>query len=362
EERRFCGDAAGGTRGYCHPDVYPGTSDVFLRGDGRGGFVDASEAAGIAGPQEAGLGVLFVDLDDDGDPDVYVANDLDPNLLFLNLGEGVFEDASLLSGTALGDRGKAEAGMGVIGADFDGDLTHDVFVTNFALETNALYRNLGDGLFTDARFQSKLAEPSHRMLGFGAAAVDIEHDGDLDVVVGNGHTIDNLEALGDTTSSYAMPNQLFVNDGRGVFRENEASGLSEVLPSRGLAVGDLDGDGDQDLVVVNSNERAEVYENLWGAERGRFFRVRLSGRQSNAQGVGARLTATRRIDGASVAARALVTTGSSYLSQNETVVHFGLDSSESVALEVRWPSGVLQRFVDLPSNVTLTVAEPPLSQ
>lgn len=362
EDREFCGNREKGIRGYCHPDVYPGSGDFLFRGDGRGGFVDVTESAGLSGSAEAGLGVLFVDLDDDGDADVYVANDLDPNLLFLNRGDGTFEDVSLLSGTALGDRGKAEAGMGVLAADLDGDLSSDVFVTNFALETNALYRNLGEGLFTDARFPSRLAEPSHAMLGFGTAAIDVDHDSDLDVVVANGHILDNPGEVGSATNRYEMPNQLFVNDGRGVFAESDSSGLSEIRASRGLAVGDLDLDGDQDLVIVASNARAEVYENQWGARRAAFLRAQLRGRKSNAQGIGARLTIRRTTLGRDVESRSHVVTGSSYLSQNETVVHFGLGDARAASLEVRWPSGRLQRFEGLPAGVSIVVAEPPRSE
>lgn len=365
DRRAFCGDRERGIRGYCHPDVYQGAADRLYVNDGQGGFRDDTERAGLTEADQAGLGVVFGDLNGDLAPDLYVANDLDPNFLFLNRGDGTFEDASLLSGTALGDRGRAEAGMGVEMADLDGDGKLDIFVTNFALETNALYRNLGDGLFNDARFASRLAEPSHRFLGFGTAAVDVDHDLDLDLVVGNGHILDNPEELGSEVALYEMPNQLFLNSGSGVFSESESSGLSEVRPSRGLAVGDLDLDGDLDLVVVNSNALAEVYENRWGSARGSWLRVGLQGLGANRAGVGARLTlsdVTADNEPVSAGRRSVaeVRSASSYLSQNEQLVHFGAGAGTRAKLRVDWPSGRTQLLDGVPLGRTLRVTEPAL--
>ena len=361
EDRAFCGNRETNVRGYCHPDVYAGAPDRFYENDGSGHFSDSTDAAGVAGPLAAGLGVLFGDLNGDLAPDLYVANDLDPNLLFLNLGDGTFEDASLLSGTAFGDRGKAEGGMGVELADFDGDGLPEIFVTNFALETNALYKNLGDGLFTDSRFSSKLGEPSHLLLGFGTHALDVDHDSDLDLLVANGHTLDNPVELGSQVPHYAMPNNLFLNDGRGVFVEAADSGLDAVRPSRGLAVADLDLDGDQDVVVVNSNDLVEVHENLWGAKRGRWLRVALLGRTSNRFGVGARLEASARQPGEvsqPVSRVSELKGSSSYLSRSELIAHFGLGAAPTVDLLVAWPAGGVQRFVGLPSDRNVRISEP----
>ncbi|MEE2776410.1 MAG: CRTAC1 family protein [Acidobacteriota bacterium] len=357
-KRAFCGNEQRGIRGYCHPDVYPGAADRFYRNDGSGRFEDATQAAGLGQPSEAGLGVVFGDLNGDLAPDLFVANDLDPNLLFLNRGDGTFENWSLLSGTAYGDRGKAEAGMGVEMADFDADGRLDLFVTNFALETNALYRNLGDGLFTDARFVSRLAEPSHRLLGFGTGALDVDHDGDLDLVIANGHILDNPEELQSETNSYSMPNQLFVNDGSGVFAEVQQSGLDRVRPSRGLALGDLDLDGDQDLVIVNSNDRAEVYENRWGSARGAWLRVTLAGRGGNTAGIGARLTlrpSDKRFGSRTQTFE--VRSGSSYLSRNELAIQFGVGSADTAQLTVVWPTAVTWLFEGLPTRRSVRLTE-----
>ncbi len=259
DNHKFCG--APGERGYCHPDSYHGLVDRYYRNRGDGTFEDRTEAAGLGAAAEAGLGVVWSDLDDDGWPDLYVANDKDPNLLFRNRGDGTFEDVSLLSGAAYGLNGAAEAGMGVEAADLDGDLRTDLVVTNFALETNAYYWNAGNLVFIDRRFQSGLAEPSLRNLGFGVAAADLDHDRDLDLIVANGHILDNAAEL-SPVKEYAQRNQLMENLGAGRFRERTDAGLDVVRVSRGLATGDLDGDGDLDLVIVNSNQVAEVYENV----------------------------------------------------------------------------------------------------
>ena len=268
---KFCGpagsegakaDTAGG-RGYCHPDMYNGVADRLYRNDGRGFFVDATAESGLDGAAEAGLGVVIGDLDGDAWPDLYVANDKDPNLLFRGVGDGRFEDESLLSGAAYDRNGNAEAGMGVELADLDGDGRQDLVVTNFALETNAFYSSAGSGVFLDRRYPSGLAQPSLQHLAFGVNALDADLDGDLDLFVANGHIQPNAAHIGEV-GTYRQPNQLFENLGNGRFRVRQDVGLDQVRTSRGSAVADLDLDGDLDVVVVNSNQPSEVYENRDG--------------------------------------------------------------------------------------------------
>jgi hypothetical protein len=355
DNHKFCGDRERGIQGYCHPDSYAGEPDRFFRNRGDGTFEDATEAAGLAGPREAGLGVVAADLDDDGWPDLYVANDLDPNLLFRNRGDGTFEDVSLLSGTSHSPAGRAEAGMGVEAADFDGDGRLDLFVTNFALETNALYRNLGDGLFSDQRFAAKVAEPSLHFLGFGVAAQDFDHDADVDLFVANGHILDNAAELSDV-KEYAQRNQVMENLGDGTFRERTDAGVDVVRVSRGLAAGDLDGDGDLDVVVVDSNQEAEVHENQ-GAAAGRFLLVEMDGTTGNHHGVGARIVVRQRSGSGPARAQIReVRTASSYLSQGALAAHFGLESAAPVELEIRFPGGGgLRRYQGLPAGTRLRV-------
>ncbi|MCI0345212.1 MAG: VCBS repeat-containing protein, partial [Chloroflexi bacterium] len=225
ENHRVCRKGSGGVEAYCQPDAYRPLADRFFRNQGDGRFQEATAAAGLALARPgAGLGVVFTDADADGWPDLYVANDQDPNHLFVNLGDGTFEDRSLLSGTAVNERGEAEAGMGVDAADYDGDGRFDLVVTNFEGESNGLYRNLGGGLFLDARFAAGIAEPSVPMLAFGVDFADFDHDGDLDLVIANGHVHDNAAEI-QPTSRYAQRNQLFENLGNGGFREVLDAGL-----------------------------------------------------------------------------------------------------------------------------------------
>ncbi|MEZ5332983.1 MAG: CRTAC1 family protein [Thermoanaerobaculia bacterium] len=352
ENAKDCREPRTGLVMYCHPESYRGVPDTFYRNRGDGTFEDATEAAGLGGDVDgAGLGVLFTDFDLDGWPDLYVANDTQPNDLYVNRGDGTFEDRSFLSGTAVNERGEPEAGMGVDAADVDGDGLPDLVVTNFERETNALYRNLGGGVFVDSRYPMRVAEASLPKLAFGVALADLDNDGDPDLAIANGHVSDNASDL-DPSSRYAQANQVMENVG-GRFVEVPDSGLDVVRPSRGLATGDLDGDGDLDLVIVNSDQPVEVYENV-GDHEGAWLQVDLSAAVSAPQGIGARVRALagdRR-------AIAEVRTASSYLSQSSLAVHLGLGAVEVVeALEVVWPSGERQRLEGLPARRRVRLRE-----
>lgn len=347
-----CGDVGRGLRSYCHPDVYDGAPDSYWLNDGAGAF---SEAPGVAagGEPGKGLGVVFVDDDADGLPDLYVANDMTANLLFRNRGAGRFEEEGLASGVAYSDRGEAEAGMGVAAGDLDGDGQVEIFVTHLDRQSNALYSRRREGFYVDERRTGGMVEASFHKVGFGTAFADLDNDADLDVVVANGHIIHNIEEWG-TGSTYRQANQIFVNDGDGRMTEAAATGLDIVRASRGLAVGDLDGDGDLDLVISNSNEEAEVYENRT-EPGGAWFEVALVGTRSDSHGVGARVVAR----GGTKDQLREMRTASSYLSQSPLVAHFGLGASDRVSeLEVRWPSGRRQVLADSPPNRRLVLVEP----
>ena len=341
DNHKFCGNEETGLRGYCAPRMYNGEPDAFYRNRGDGTFEDRTEAAGFQTADEAGLGVVFGDLDDDGWPDLYVANDADPNFFFRNRGDGTFEDSSLLSGASLDANGRAEGGMGVDLGDVDGDGRLDVMVTNFEFESNALYRNLGTGLFGDYRYAGRLAEASLEYLAFGVELADLDLDGDLDLAVANGHILDNAPEF-NRLSRFEQPNQLFENRGDGVFRELSGSGFDSVKVSRGLVAGDLDGDGDLDLAVLNSGDRAEVWENRTQRDGRGWLRVDLVGADGNTNGVGARLTARWGSDARPQVRE--IRTGSSYLSQAPLAVTFGGPADATVELEIRWPRGERQRL------------------
>ncbi len=345
---KFCGDRSRNIRAYCHPDIYNGLPVRFYRNRGNGTFEDATQAAGFGGAVGPGLGVVFGDIDNDGWQDVYVANDTKPNFLFRNKGKGVFEDISLLSGTQLGEQGQAEAGMGVDMGDYDGDGLLDIFVTNFANETNALYKNLGGGAFLDSRSPAGVAEPSLPFLGFGTAFADFDQDGDLDLVVANGHIQDNTAEL-SPGSLYRQRNQVFENLGTGRFREDKGTGMDVVRASRGLATGDLDGDGDLDVAIVDSNEPCEVYENT--GTGGHWLQVGFATPAGNRDAIGARL----ELETGGRKQIRDVKTASSYLSQNALAVHFGTGKSEKIdRLTVRRP-GQVQVFEGLPADRRVVV-------
>ncbi len=345
---KFCGDVQRKLQGYCHPDEYNGQPGHFYRNRGDGTFESASQAAGFGGAVGPGLGVVFGDIDNDGWQDLFLAHDNKPQFLFRNKGDGTFEDISLLSGIAYGPNGQPEAGMGVDLGDYDGDGRLDIVVTNFELETYALHRNLGNGAFVDSRSPAGIAEPTLLFLGFGAAFADFDQDADLDLVFANGHINDNAEEF-RAGSRYRQRNQVFDNQGNGRFREDKATGMDVVRASRGLATGDLDGDGDLDVAILDMNEPCEVYENT-GASGG-WLLVDFAAPSGNRFAIGARL----ELEAGGKRQIRDVKTASSYLSQNALAVHFGVGKSAKVdRLTVRRP-GKVQVFAGLPANRRLVI-------
>lgn len=352
EKNPTCGNQRLGLRSYCHPDVFKGLPDRFYRNRGDGTFEDATAAAGFAPDAGNGLGVVFGDLDWDGDQDLYVANDMTPAFLFENKGNGRFEEIGLLSGTALSDLGKPEAGMGVALGDIDGNGFQDLVKTHLDLQTNAVYSNQGSMVFIDARYTSKLAEPSMYMVGFGTVFADLDQDGDLDNVIANGHIIHNAELFG-TGTTYRQRNQLFENTGKGIFREVKDGGIDMVRSSRGLAAGDLDLDGDLDLVVTNSDDLSEVYENATSPAGG-WLQVDLLGRGKNTAAIGARVD----LEAGGRKQVREARTGSSYLSQSALTLHFGLGAATRAdRLTIRWPDGKVQVLGSLPPNRRIVISQ-----
>ena len=338
-----------GERDYCGPTTYEPVPDRLFRNEGDGTFTDVSEAAGLNAAFGSGLGVIAADFDDDGWPDIYVANDLRANQLWLNRGDGTFEDISLMSGTAVNADGRAEASMGVTVGDFDQDGDEDLFMTHLDDETNTLYLNQGRGLFVDATNQFNLAVPSLGATGFGTQWFDFDNDVDLDLFIANG-AVKSEEALRGAPYPFQEHNQLIRNDGESGFRDVSAESgpameLFEV--SRGAAFGDIDNDGDIDIVVSNCNGPARLMLNEVGNRRN-WLSVELEGTESNRDGIGARVAVLRNPD-QPLWRRAR--TDGSYMSANDIRVHFGLGEAETVdGVVVHWPSGRRELWREISVN------------
>ncbi len=330
-------------RTYCHVDTWAGIDDRLYFNDGMGHFSDVSEAAGLVGLAGKGLALVVGDTDDDGDSDLFIANDSAANLFLRNDGMGHFVDISRRSALDVNGDGRTEACMGTDLGDLDGDGDLDLYVVNFAEETNTLYRNDGSGYFTDVSNHSGAGSASRPMLGFGTVFLDADNDGALDIYVANGHIDTNIGEISRGTS-YAQVDQLAMNDGRGRFTvtgPERGTSLAESRVGRAVARADLDGDGDSDLVVTNSNGRPWVLRNDMAT--GHRLVLRLLGPGGRADAEGARVEVTLPGDGTGVVGRTLVREvvgGGSYESHSDTTLVIGLGEAESIEqLLIRWPGG-----------------------
>ena len=337
----------------CGPRGLPKAHNVLYHNNRDGTFSDVSESAGIlkAGGRY-GLGVVSADFDNDGWPDIYVACDMTPSLFFHNKHDGTFEERGAEAGVAFNYDGALQAGMGVAVADYDGDGRLDIGKTNFSGDLPSLFHNDDGTFFTDVSREAGLA--ARQYLGWGVAFLDVDDDGWRDLVIANGHVYPEVEGkqLGDT---YLQPTILYRNLGDGKFKDvtSDAGPAFRVpRPARGLAVGDLDGDGRQEIVIVNMNSAPSLLKNR--TPSGHFLNVVLTGTKSNRSAIGARVIVTaggsRRIDE--------VMSGGSYYSQNSFTLHFGLgELREADQVEVRWPSGIVQRANRITADQTLKITE-----
>ncbi len=346
-----------GIRVQCGPRGLPATADRFYENLGDGSFRDRTADSGIGeAPPAYGLGVIWTDYDNDGDSDIYVANDSLPNFLFENNGDKTFTEAALFNGTALSDDGKEQAGMGVDFGDYDNDGDFDLVVTNFSDDYHALYRNEGGGQFRDVSYASGLGEATWTALSWGVAFADFDNDGDLDIAIANGHVYPEVDR-NELGTPYRQPNSLFVNDGKGNFSERGATlgpAFKEAESSRGLAAGDFNNDGRLDLLIANLDAPPSLLMNPGG--EGNWILLDLRGTVSNRNAVGARVTVKT---GGETRIRE-VRAGGSYQSHHDRRPHFGLADAEAIdELTVTWPGGRWQRLENVKVNQILKIEEPP---
>ena len=348
----FC-SLDGKQKSYCTPEAYRGDTCWLFRNRGNGTFEDVTATSGIFDTSSKSLGVAMLDHDQDGWPDLFVANDTQPNKLYRNQRNGTFKDVAVEAGVAFSVDGKARAGMGVDAADIDRSGRTSLAVTNFDNEMIGLYRSLGRGLYQDEAMRAGVGAPSRNTLGFGCVFADMDLDGSIDLVVSNGHIDDTVRNIRGNVGHAQAP-QLFLNQGNGTFRDVAAAvggGFAQPRVGRGLAYGDFDRDGDVDLLVATNNGPAFLFRNDQAAGN-KSLRFRLVGTKSNRDAVGAAVQVFH--DGTSQTRT--VKGGSSYLSQSELPVTFGVGKRDQVdRVVVTWPSGRTDEFKNVAAGKAVRV-------
>jgi hypothetical protein len=349
----FC-SLDGKNKSYCTPEAYRGDTCWLYHNRGNGTFEDVTATSGIFDSSSKSLGVAMLDFDQDGWPDLLVANDTQPNKLYRNLHNGKFKDVAVENGLAFSTEGKARAGMGVDAADFENSGKAGIVITNFDNEMIGLYRPVSKG-YDDVAMQAGLGAASRNTLGFGCAFFDADLDGYLDIAVANGHIDETVRNIHGNVG-YAQPAQLFLNLGGGKFRDVAQEingGFDQPKVGRGLAVGDFDRDGDLDVLLTTNNGPAYLYRNdqLSGNNSVRF---QLVGTKSNRDAIGARV----QIDYNGQSATRVVRSGSSYLSQSELPATFGLEKHDHIdRVTVNWPSGTTQQHAKLRAGIAYQITE-----
>ena len=345
----------------CGPPGLQGGKNILYHNNGDGTFSDVSEPAGITQVDATyGLGVLVADFDNDGWPDIYVANDSQASLLYHNQKNGKFQEIGVEAGCAFSPDGKPQAGMGVSAGDYDGDGNLDLVKTNFAGDTHSLYRNRGDNQFDDTTYSAGLGKNT-RFLGWGCGFFDMDNDTWPDILVCNGHVYPEVEQL-KTEAGYAETKLLYRNLGNGRFAEvtqDAGAGITIPVAARGCAFGDFDNDGDIDVVVNTVNDFPQLLR-CDSRLRHNWIKVRTIGTKSNRSGIGARLRCVTQAPGTTAPRAQIdeVRSGGGYLSQNDLRVHFGLGTAEQVQLlEIRWPSGHIDSLRNVAANRLIYVKE-----
>ena len=338
----------------CGPLGYKGAPDTLYHNNGDGTFTDVTEKAGVADRKlYFGFQAVFEDFDNDGRPDIFVANDSNPNYLYRNKGDGTFEEIGVTAGVAFNGDGKEMSSMGVAVGDYDHDGRMDLFITTFANDNYVLFHNDGGGFFTDVSYPSGVGEPTVAYLGWATFFLDYDNDGHLDLFCVNGHVYPEVD--GAIKETFRQPLQLFRNLGSGKFHEvSIEAGLRSLAPqsARGGSFADYDNDGDLDVVVSVLDGKPMLLENLNG-NRGNWLRVELTGEKCNRMAVGARVKVTAR----GLTQYASVRAGGSYLSSNDPRLHFGLGSATEAEVEVTWPGGAVERIAGLKANQAVHIRQ-----
>jgi enediyne biosynthesis protein E4 len=354
ENNRYCGEKQPGYRAYCHPDNFDGMTNVLYHNNGDGTFTDVSAKAGVADPRGKGLGVSFADYDGDGFTDVYVANDSVQCFLYHNNRDSTFTETGLLLGVGFNEDGKTFAGMGVDFADYDNDGRPDIVVTNLSNERYRLFHQGGDGSFQDLTHTSGVGAASLLFSGWSTRLFDYDNDGWKDLFVAQGHVMDTIEKTAPNLK-YQQPLLLLRNDAGRFVKVAAGEAFTRDWPARGAAFGDLDNDGDTDVVVSNVGERALVLRNDGGNRRS-WLGIRASGRTSNKDGIGCRVKVVSALGATQYAT---VTTALGYLSASDPRLLVGLGDAPSARLvEIRWPSGVVQELRDVAAGQAIVANEP----
>jgi len=345
----------GATKSYCTPESSKGASAKLFHNLGNGKFEDVSQKSGIADPTSKSLGVAVLDYNNDGWPDLFIANDTQPNKLFRNNKNGTFTEEGVSAGVAFGEDGVARGAMGVDAADYDRSGRQHLLVGNFSNQMLGLYHNEGSGLFVDEAPSSSVGRASLLSLTFGVFFFDYDLDGYPDIFAANGHTEEEIERI-QPKVKFREPPLLFHNQGGRKFDNvstKVGTDFSKPILARGAAYADFDRDGDLDILIGTNDGPAYLYRND-GGNRNRWLTVRLTGTKSNRSALGAVV----RLESASGKQSAMVRSGSGYLSQSDLALTFGLAHDDKVtALSVEWPSGTKQRFINLPPNKFLTIDE-----
>ena len=357
EKDQYC-SLDGKKKSYCTPQAYNGQSSTLFHNKGNGSFENVTKNAGLYDPASKSLGIALLDYDNDGWLDLFVANDTEPNKLYRNNHDGTFTDVAVLAGVALSETGRARAGMGVDAADYDGSGWQGLIIGNFTNESMSLYHNDGSGLFTDEAAASGIGQMSIQSLTFGCFFFDYDLDGLPDIFAANGHVSDDISVV-QPNVKYAQRPSVFRNRGNKKF-EDAATKLGRALQKeivgRGAAYGDFDNDGDLDLVITANDGPARLLRNDNGNQND-VLRVKTVGTRSNRDGIGAKVTVKNNKD---VRQTQMVKSGSSYLSQSEMPLTFGLGKPEegrTVTIEIAWPSGKKESLAGIKANQFVTVQE-----